>query len=159
MITRTARILAVTALVVAAGFFMSCTAQNSSSGDMELMMDFQPLPPWVLDMIETLSSQPVADPPAYIARYWYRNQTVYFIPEKCCDQSSTLYDVNGVVLCHPDGGQSGVGDGKCTDFFEMREHEEIVWQDDRQASGNSNAPEFLFLALATLQFIHITLMN
>jgi len=152
-------VTAVTALAVAAAFFLGCYASHSSSGDLEIMLDPEELPQWVLKLIDDLSSQPVATPPAYIARYWYRNQTVYFVPGTHPDQPSTVYDVNGVVLCSPGGGLDGVGDGKCPDFFDERTNEVIIWKDTRDTSEGSLVPDLLFLALATVQVVHITLMN
>jgi hypothetical protein len=80
-----------------------------------------------------LESQPVANPPAYIARYEYQGQVVYYLPPRCCDIPSTLYDAAGVILCHPDGGLSGIGDGRCPDFIAQRTKEQIVWRDGRGA--------------------------
>jgi hypothetical protein len=56
---------------------------------------------------------------------------VYFRPARCCDVYSDLYDRNGVVICHPDGGIVGNGDGRCPDFFTNHSEEELVWQDPR----------------------------
>ena len=60
----------------------------------------------------------------------YNGQTVYYIPvHSCCDQWSDLYDSDGNIICHPDGGITGEGDFNCTDFSSLGG--EIVWQDDR----------------------------
>ena len=91
-------------------------------------------PPWLSDLIRQLESQPVANPPAYIARSVYRNQIVYYLPARCCDISSTLYDVDGKILCHPDGGFVGQGDGRCSSFLAERSNEQIVWRDSRGGS-------------------------
>ncbi|KAA9333499.1 hypothetical protein F0P96_08285 [Hymenobacter busanensis] len=74
----------------------------------------------------------VANPPIRIMSYEYNGQTVYFESAPCCDNFSTLYDAKGVVLCQPDGGITGRGDGNCADFEKKRTNEQLVWQDPRQ---------------------------
>jgi hypothetical protein len=88
-------------------------------------------PTWLRHLIQDLASQPVANPPASITAFDYRNQTVYFLPSRCCDIASVLYDANGVVLCAPDGGITGQGDGRCPDFFTSRRDERLIWADPR----------------------------
>ena len=86
---------------------------------------------WVDDLIEVFENQPVANPPLSIWRYVYEGQIVYYVPPRCCDIESTLYDSEGNVLCHPDGGFTGGGDGRCGDFFEKRTDAKLIWQDVR----------------------------
>ncbi len=94
----------------------------------------EPLPTWLTALIDSLESQPVANPPAFIARYHYRSQEVYYLPPRCCDIMSNLYDTAGAIICHPDGGLSGTGDGRCPDFFLQRTDERVVWRDARGAA-------------------------
>jgi len=90
------------------------------------------LPQWLNELIDQMELEPPANPPALVAEYTYQDQTVYYVPPSCCDVPSTLYDAEGNVLCHPDGGFTGAGDGLCTDFFDERADERIVWQDPRE---------------------------
>jgi hypothetical protein len=94
----------------------------------------EPFPAWLQALTYELERQPVADPPAFIARYHYRGQLVFYLPARCCDIPSNLYDAAGAIICHPDGGFSGSGDGRCSDFFAQRTNEEIVWRDPRGVS-------------------------
>lgn len=89
-------------------------------------------PDWVNALIKKYESEPVGNPPQSIWRYTYRGQTVYFVPAQCCDQFSILYDVEGNILCAPDGGFTGQGDGKCPDFFKNRKDEKLIWKDNRR---------------------------
>ncbi len=89
-------------------------------------------PAWVSRLIEQYKGEPVGNPPQSIWRYEYRGQVVYFVPAQCCDMYSTLYDADGNVLCAPDGGIDGSGDGKCEDFLSGRSQEQLIWQDPRQ---------------------------
>lgn len=88
-------------------------------------------PAWLTALIQQLETQPVANPPAFIARYEYKGDTVYFVPQRCCDVMSVVYRSDGVVMCHADGGIAGRGDGRCPDFFTERKNERIIWRDPR----------------------------
>ena len=81
--------------------------------------------------INRIKSNPKWNPAARVFSYQYKGQTVYYIPPRCCDVASTLLDANCTILCAPDGGISGGGDGKCADFFKVRSAEKLIWQDPR----------------------------
>src|SRR5688572_5744526 len=89
------------------------------------------LPDWLTALTRELQTEPVANPPAFIARYEYKNEVVYYLPPRCCDVWSNLYRADGTVLCHPDGGLTGKGDGRCADFVAERKNERIIWRDPR----------------------------
>jgi hypothetical protein len=88
-------------------------------------------PQWLQARIQKLSAEEKASPPVQIFRYLFRNQVVYYETAPCCDQFTTLYDSRGRVLCKPDGGLTGRGDGNCPDFTKERTQERLVWQDPR----------------------------
>ena len=90
-----------------------------------------PLATWLMALIQKLEDEPVGNPPASIAQYEYKGRTVFFVPQRCCDIPSTLYDADGNIMGHPDGGITGQGDGRVPDFFEERSNEKVVWEDDR----------------------------
>ena len=91
-------------------------------------------PAWLASVIRQLETEPGANPPAFVARYDYKGQVVYYVPPRCCDIRSTLYRTDGTVLCEPTGGFTGTGDGRCADFAAERKNEQIIWRDSR---GNS----------------------
>ena len=88
-------------------------------------------PEWIAQKIEEFRNAPVGNPPQSIWRYEYEGQTVYYVPAQCCDMFSTLYDADGNVVCAPDGGLDGRGDGSCPDFREERTEEQLIWEDPR----------------------------
>jgi hypothetical protein len=92
----------------------------------------QETPAWVQDLITQFESQPVANPPLSLWRYQYQGRTVYYVPSRCCDIWSDLYDADGSIICHPDGGITGLGDGQCPDFFTGRTDGVLIWEDPRQ---------------------------
>jgi hypothetical protein len=87
-------------------------------------------PAWLLELIARQEAGPVANPPAYIARQEYAAGIYYYLPPRCCDIWSELYDAEGTLVCHPDGGITGGGDGNCPALGEPL-REEIVWRDTR----------------------------
>jgi uncharacterized protein DUF6970 len=92
------------------------------------------LPAWLDSLIRELSSAPVANPPASIARYDYKGEVVYYLPPRCCDIQGDVYQSDGRILCHPDGGLAGRGDGRCPEFLGERTNEQLVWRDPRSHS-------------------------
>jgi hypothetical protein len=87
--------------------------------------------PWIDGLIAGFEAEPVANPPHRILQYRYHGKTVYYVPPSCCDRPSTLYDAHGTVICSPDGGYTGRGDGRCADFAAKRSDEVLVWSDPR----------------------------
>jgi len=88
-----------------------------------------PPPMCVQTLITTMMTQPVGNPPGSVYRCTYQNATVYYLPPQCCDQFSALMSSDCAVICSPDGGFAGNGDGRCTDF--SRASCTLVWQDGR----------------------------
>jgi hypothetical protein len=88
-------------------------------------------PAWLTTVIRELETQPVANPPSFIASYQYKGDTVYFVPQRCCDVMSVVYRSDGAVMCKADGGFAGTGDGGCPDFIAERRNEHIIWRDPR----------------------------
>lgn len=93
------------------------------------------LPPFVMQRIERYSAGPVSNPPAAIWRYTYKGRVVFYLPPSCCDVPGELYDGDGNVICGPDGGLTGAGDGNCADFFGQRSDGVRVWHDTRAGAG------------------------
>jgi hypothetical protein len=118
-------------LVMLAVAFAACGAAAPGSGPASHQT---PVPAAVTALIHELETQPVANPPAYLASYDYAGQVVYYVPPRCCDIFGNLYDAAGQVICHPDGGLAGRGDGRCPDFLSQRTNEIILWRDPRTAS-------------------------
>ena len=90
------------------------------------------IPDCVLEKIEELQQEPVRNPPAYVAKYQYKGKEVFYIPPAAGDRMSELYSEGCVLICQPDGGITGRGDGKCPEFLEERSQEEIIWKDERK---------------------------
>jgi hypothetical protein len=112
------------------GILVVCMTAGFTCQDMIL----EPMtghPGWVDELIRTFKDAPVGNPPQTIWQYEYNGTTVFFVPPQCCDQYSNLYNFFGTIIAHPDGGISGRGDGRGSDFFEKRTKEILIWKDDR----------------------------
>ncbi len=66
-------------------------------------------------------------PSDYISRCNYDDRIVYFMPSQCCDIPSYLFDADCNIICSPDGGYSGTGDGRCPEFSEAAANCEEIW--------------------------------
>lgn len=88
-----------------------------------------PVPGWLQELIDGFEEVGVLYSPHYVWSYRYNGERVYYVPPRCCDVMSVLYDVYGVRICHPGGGFSGNGDGQCPDFFDERTDEVLIWED------------------------------
>ncbi len=88
-----------------------------------------------VDFVETsiakLQAQPKQNPAAEIVGYTYRGATVYYISSPCCDRYNNLYDACGGLLCAPDGGLDGKGDGRCADFAAQATDRRVIWREPR----------------------------
>jgi len=113
---------------IAAILFASGSLLSSCHKDLVLPKD---TPACIKEKIVSIKNEPKRDPKAVVYQYEYKGEKVYFIPSYCCDMFSELYDSNCKLICHPDGGITGKGDGKCPDFFSERKHEKVIWKDPR----------------------------
>ncbi|HET7330240.1 DUF6970 domain-containing protein [Dyella sp.] len=91
------------------------------------------IPPFVAKLIARYESGPLGSSPGAVWQYRYKGETVYYIPRlACCDIMSQLYDAHGKLICRPDGGVAGGGDGKCPLFFKERKDGRQLWRDPRR---------------------------
>lgn len=87
-------------------------------------------PDCVRSVIRELKEADIRNPPASVWKVEYQSKSYFYIPPYCCDFMGQLYDDNCKLICHPDGGFTGNGDGKCPDELDLNE-KVLVWQDTR----------------------------
>ena len=97
----------------------------------DMRLDSTARPLWLEQRIRTIMATRKRNPIIRVTRYQYDGEAVYYESAPCCDQQSTLYNLKGKVLCHPEGGITGRGDGRCSSFDKRRTNEQLVWQDPR----------------------------
>jgi hypothetical protein len=74
-------------------------------------------PQWLVDKMD-FYQQSRPDINAQLTKY--QGKIAWYIPPRCCDIPSELYDEAGTLICHPDGGLAG-SDGKCPSFGRDKE--------------------------------------
>ena len=89
------------------------------------------LPSCVDKLIAELKNRESKNVPVTVSQYEFKGQTVFYVSAKYPDDYGTVYNQNCEVICHPDGGITGRGDGKCTGFFEEAKNQKIVWQEQK----------------------------
>jgi len=90
------------------------------------------VPSCIKKMIRQIEKDSIRNPAASVWQYQYNGNTVYYIPPYCCDLMGQLFDSNCNLICNPDGGITGAGDGKCRDFISKRSNERLIWKDSRK---------------------------
>lgn len=114
-IMRTSLLITLVAIALA---FVSCKKSDDDTPDC------------IKDKITELENKPVQNPAAVVVKWEVDGQTYYYITSDCCDQYNFLYDTDCNVVCAPDGGFTGQGDGNCPNFSTTPK-ETIIWQDNR----------------------------
>ncbi|RYF78310.1 MAG: hypothetical protein EOO39_01805 [Cytophagaceae bacterium] len=89
-------------------------------------------PDCIRDLIAQMQKAPVRNPRGSVTQYTYKGRAVYYIPSDCCDGFNSLRDADCNTICAPDGGLSGGGDGRCSDFYQTATDKKLIWQDDRK---------------------------
>lgn len=87
--------------------------------------------PCIRSMIKQIKAAPVRNPPAQVWKWETGGEVYYYLTSDCCDQYNYLYDEHCNIVCAPDGGFTGRGDGKCPDF-QGEVKKVLVWKDDRK---------------------------
>lgn len=89
------------------------------------------LPACVRALIDKFKSEEFKNPPRKIYSYLYAGKKVYYVTAVCCDNYSDLYNDSCRLIAHPDGGITGRGDGKITEF-ETAKNQKLLWEDSRK---------------------------
>ena len=107
-------------LVLAIALAASCSGQSK-----------EPLPDFLVSW--TMPNH-AGDEAEEIWKYQFRGKTVYYVPPRCCDVVGALFSISGDIICSPDGGLTGDGDGSCPTFFEERRGGTLVWKVGQEVS-------------------------
>jgi hypothetical protein len=104
---------------------LACVAISMKVGGQEL-------PSFVEDLIENYKAETDGlVSPVEIWQYEYDGEPVFYLPlarSHCCDIPSVLYSVRGELICRPDGGFTGDGDGRCPNFVARPAAGVLVWR-------------------------------
>jgi hypothetical protein len=100
---------------------MACSANKNTKS-------ISQMPECLLEKIKSMAANPKEGAPQSVISYIYKNQTVYYVVSPCCDKYNVVYDKDCKVLGYPDGGYTGRGDGKMSDFKDEASQPKIVWE-------------------------------
>lgn len=106
---------------------ISLSIQACSTTSKPLNHDSSNHPAWVMERI-TLAKKNPSPVPITIAQYRYRNQTVYYLSPMVADGFSQLFNINHKLICAPEGGITGKGDGQCPNFFQQANNKVILFK-------------------------------
>lgn len=84
----------------------------------------------IQQMIDQALNEPVQNPGMEVWKWTDNNDTYYYVTSGCCDQYNYLYDDKCNIVCAPDGGFTGAGDGNCP-VFQGTVVKTLVWEDPR----------------------------
>jgi hypothetical protein len=101
-------------------FLLSCSANKK-------MQAIGEMPACLQEKINAMIAEPNGSPQS-VTRFTYKKQTVYYMISPCCDKYNIVYDSACNILGYPDGGYTGKGDGKMTDFKNEAGEGKVVWE-------------------------------
>ncbi len=107
-------------VVALSGLLAACANQETSE-------NHAAMPTWLQTKIKQESQQPLTTATQAIWKISHRGQSAYFLQSPCCDQFNPLLDQNGKLLCHPAGGISGKGDGRCPKPADVGTQPQLIW--------------------------------
>ena len=90
------------------------------------------MPSCLSSKIEIMKNDPSQGEPLSISQYTYKGKTVYYVASACCDKYNIVYDSACNLLGYPDGGYTGKGDGKMSDFYSEAENKKVIWEKGNQ---------------------------
>ena len=86
------------------------------------------LPEWLRIRLADYDAQSGPAAPRAVYELRYGDGVAYYVKAGCCDQFDPLVDARGVLICHPSGGFTGRGDGKCPRALPPESEQREVWR-------------------------------
>ena len=99
-------------------------ASSSPSNRVELAG----VPEWLRIRLADYDAQPGPSAPRAVYQVPYGDGVAYYTLAGCCDQYDPLVDANGVMICYPSGGRTGLGDDKCPRLLPPASERREVWR-------------------------------
>jgi hypothetical protein len=86
------------------------------------------VPEWLRIRLADYDAQPGPAAPRAVFQVRYGDGVAFYVQAGCCDQLDPLVDANGVLVCYPTGGYTGLGDGKCPGALPPVGERREVWR-------------------------------
>ena len=106
-------------------FFTFLTGSCHSSKNLTATSE---IPKCLQEKIKIMSADISEGTPVSITQFTYRDQKVYYLVAPCCDKFNIVFDSVCTILGYPDGGFTGRGDGKMTDFAKEAIDPKLIWE-------------------------------
>ena len=116
MIMTTAIVYRFSILFLGLWVFVSCDKEREET-----------VPACIQEMIDENKNGDASTPAEEIHRWSTKTTTYYYVVSECCDQYNYLLDETCQIVCAPDGGINGAGDGNCPYFGESFETD-LIWK-------------------------------
>lgn len=104
-------------------------SKNDDKSDSYLSQD-EKIEKCIANKIEQVLAGEPQNPRTEIWLWSSSTEMYYYVNAPCCDQFSVLFNEDCAVVCAPDGGFSGNGDGACPAFSEDLSRI-LIWKDIR----------------------------
>ena len=124
-------------LLIPGLFILSCgsTKTNQSLEKKDSLVNLttegeNAIPPCIKKKIGSFKLKQKHEQPQKVLENVYKGKKVYYVEMPCCDFFNELYDSNCRLLGHPDGGFTGKGDGKLTDFSKDGKSGRMIWKNN-----------------------------
>ena len=101
---------------------------DRASSEPSTRVEVSGLPEWLRIRLADYDAQPRSVAPSAVFEVRWGNDVAYYVKAGCCDQFDPLIDARGALLCHPSGGITGRGDGKCPQALPAAAGRREVWR-------------------------------
>ncbi len=119
-------------LIFTCFFMLSCAHSKNVVKEEKESLVKDAMPECLTNVIKEMSANPAEGAPLSVTRYDYKRKQVYYFASACCDRYNIVYDSACHILGYPDGGFTGRGDGKMTDFKNEATNATLVWQPEQK---------------------------
>ncbi|HET8871644.1 MAG TPA: hypothetical protein VFM48_14445 [Aquabacterium sp.] len=115
--------------------FLAMSAQASP------MRPTSDLPRWLQAKVDRYAALPPEQAAQAVWQIQVRGQPAYLEIAPCCDQLNPLFDAQGRLMCHPSGGLTGIGDGRCPHPADRGQSPRLIWTHPRASAPASPPPQ------------------
>ncbi|MEO6683996.1 MAG: hypothetical protein ABIN48_14325 [Ginsengibacter sp.] len=105
---------------------LSCNSTNKFAVSTEVPICLQ-------EKIKLMSEDISEGMPVSLTEFTYHGKKVYYLVAPCCDKYNIVFDSTCTILGYPDGGFTGRGDGKMTDFEKAAINPKVIWEAKRDS--------------------------
>jgi hypothetical protein len=113
------------------GFITGCD-YGDESGNAQWKIPISGVPECLRNIVTGGDTDRWIGIPLWVYRYTYQNEYFYYLYADCCDQYNYLLDGECNIICAPDGGFSGAGDGQCPDYYQYLTSKQLIWCKDAE---------------------------